>query len=366
MILWLALIVLCSATAVAVSIPLIRRFEDTQTPSQDTAVYRDQLQEVDRDLKAGNIAAPEAQNAKFEIGRRIDTAMRNISPPQPLKPLWRRLSLVFVAAFVILGSTALYGFLGSPNLPSAEQTAKLAPADMLIGKLQDRLKTNPDDKEAWRMLGWAMAGTQHWQESVDAYAKASALAPENTDLKSALVESIVQVANGTVPPKAQALIAEVLAKDPKDLRARFYDALGHEQNGDRQGAFDRWSALLMEAPADATWRSDVRQRISDLAKALGKPDAAAPQISAEKQASITTLTPADQRLLIEGMVQKLADKLKDDPQNLEGWLRLIRSQTILQAPDKAKAALAMAQKTFSSDQAALAELNALATELGLN
>ncbi len=493
MILWLALIILCSAAAVGVAIPLIRRYEQRQSPLQDAAVYQDQLKEVDRDFNSGTINEPEAITAKLEIGRRLDAITRDSTKAQPISTFWRNVSLVLATALVAVGGVALYGFMGSPNMPSvapppqqaqqAQQGKSTAPqgdaqnasVEMMVGKLQDRLKANPNDAEGWRMLGWAYFNTQRWQDSVDAYAKALAISPDNTDYKSAMLESIVQNAKGMVVPQAQELISQVLAKDAKDLRARFYDALGHEQGGDRQGAFDRWSALLAEAPADAAWRDDVRQRVADLGKALGKgaaalpvaaaaapaaaasgaaPDAmvssmiaklaakldanpkdrdgwammlrslivtgdakgadaalaksleifkddkatqdglrsiveetkskvagkpaaaaagsappvagAAPQISAEQQAAVQAMSPADQQTMIEGMVQKLSDRLKENPKDLDGWVRLIRSYTVLKSPDKAKAAMSLAQQVFVGDQASLDKLKTFAGEMGLN
>ena len=513
---WLIATILCSAAAVAISFPLIRRYEQRGEGAQESAVYQDQLKEVDRDLSSGTINAPEAQAAKVEIGRRLDAVQRDSSAPQPISPLWRSVALVACAGLVILGGVNLYAFMGSPNMPSAvpapqqvaaaaPQAAAAAPAqdaaaanvgaataqvDAMIAKVQARLKTNPKDAESWRMLGWALFNTQRFQESADAYGSALALEPNNIDYKSAMMESSVQAAQGVVTPHAQEMINDVLAKAPKDLRARFYDALGHEQSGDQAGALERWMSLLADAPSDAGWRDDVKQRAADLAKALGKdvsaslsgvapapvqgakplgagekdamvagmiaklaakleanpkdrdgwammirslivtgdkkgaeealakaveifkddkattdglkqmaqdaaakvagtapaaataaplapaapdaaasaipPTAAAPQISADQQAAVQSMAPQDQQAMIQGMVQKLADKMKDNPKDLDGWMRLMRSYQVLKAPEKAKVALADAMKAFDGDPASLDKLKAAATELGIN
>jgi len=523
MTLWLALTILCSAAAVAISIPLIRRYENLSAPNQESAVYQDQIKEVDRDLQAGTINAPEAQSAKVEIGRRLDAVQRDGAVAQPLSNFWRMWALAASAGLVILGGVNLYGYMGSPNMPSAvpqaqpqqaqqaaapvqqqasaaqTQTAAAssngaAQVDQMITGLQAKLKANPNDAEGWRMLGWAMFNTQHFQESADAYTKALAIDPANVDYKSALLESIVQTAQGVVTPKVQEMINDVLAKQPKDLRARFYDALGHEQSGDQQGALDRWLALLADAPADAGWKDDVKQRAADLAKALGKdvsaqlnggaaatpapaqggkplaagekdamvagmiaklaakldanpkdrdgwammirslivtgdkkgaddalakavdifkddkatvdglkqtaadamaklagggaaapaagatatapaagaaasaipPSAAAPQISADQQAAVQAMAPSDQQEMIKGMVQRLADKMKDNPKDMDGWMRLMRAYQVLKDNDKAKGAYGDALKAFDGDQASIDKLKAAATELGIN
>ena len=507
MTLWFLMMMLCSAAAVAVSYPLIRRYDARDGAAEEAAVYQDQIKEVDRDLSAGTIAEPEAKVAKAEIERRLEAVARDQVPSQPLPNAWRLVALAASAGLVIFGGINLYAYMGEPNMPStvpprpAQQASvqqqaqsndagQSAPAranqvDVMIGQLKDKLKAEPGNAEGWRMLGWALFNTQHWQESADAYAKALALDPNNFDYKSALAESIVQAAQGVVTPKAQELIADVLLKAPRDLRARFYDALGHEQSGDQQGALDRWSALLADAPADAGWRDGVKQRVADLGKAMGKdvtgllkvapataaasaPQAAAPekdtmvagmiaklaqkleanpkdrdgwammiralivtgdkkgadealaktleifkddtatqdglkqitaeatqkmagkatdgdanaaggavspalpagsaaaQISANQQAAVLAMPAQEQQAMIQGMVQKLSDRLKDNPKDMDGWVRLMRAYQVLKDADKAKSALGDSLKAFDGDQASIDKLKAAATELGIN
>ena len=170
-----------------------------------------------------------------------------------------------------------------------------------------------------------------------------------------MAEAEVEAAQGKVTPQAQSLIDAVLAKNPVELRSLFYDALGHEQAGDNQGALERWSTLLANAPEGAAWRADVGKHVAELTKALGKdaPPAAQP-------------AEGDQLAMIEAMVQKQADSLKTDPKDLEGWQRLIRSYMVLKSPEKAKAALQAAKQAFDADQGSLAKLQATADELGIN
>lgn len=486
--LWLLMTILCSAVAVGVSIPLIRRLDGASSASLDKAIYEDQLKEVDKDLQAGAINAPEAESAKVEIQRRLVSATKNTTEARPISSGWRNAALFATAAFVILGSVNLYNILGSPDLPSvtpqaapvaaapADAAQAAAPAsnpgqvDQMVAKLTARLQANPKDAEGWRMLGWSQFNLQHYPESTDAYAKALELDPTNTEYKSAFAEAIVQMSQGIVTPKAQTLIAEVLAKEPKDSRGRFYDALAHEQAGDQSGALDRWLALLADTPADAGWRDDVKQRISDLAKATGRdvssalampslaapgtqqqtlsqpekdqmvagmiaklaakleanpndrdgwammirsltvsgdkkgadealakaleifksdkatmdglksiaqgtstngasaipPAASAPVITDEQKTTIQALPEGDQKAMIKSMVGRLADKLTENPNDFEGWIRLMRSYQVLNEADNAKAALAKALTVFAADAATLEKVKAAATELGIN
>jgi cytochrome c-type biogenesis protein CcmH len=389
MTLWLLLTILCSATAVVISIPLIRRYEDYGSANQDQAIYQDQLKEVDRDQTAGAIDTTEAEAARAEIRRRLATAETLTNTARPISSGWKLLALASTAGLVILGGVNLYATLGSPEMPSvasaqppAAQAAAEAPAaaaqpapdaaagtgqvETMITKLQARLQTNPKDAEGWRMLGWAQFNTQHFAASAEAYAKALELDPANVDYKSAYAESLVQSAEGVVTPKAQTLIAEVLAKDPKEYRALFYDALAHEQAGDQNGALDRWMGLLAAAPADANWRDDVKQRVINLGKATGRDVAAATTLPKLDPAAPTKPLAADEKnAMVAGMIAKLATKLEANPKDRDGWAMMIRSLAVTGDKKGAEDALNKATEIFKGDQGTIDGLNSIAKAAGV-
>lgn len=371
--LWLLMIVLCSVTAVVVSIPLIRRYEEQSHGAQEQVIYQDQLNEVDNDEKMGAIDVTEAKAARAEIRRRLNNSEAAKTTTQPISSRWKKLILALSAGLVTIGSVILYSQLGAPQIPTVvtlqpssaatNQSAK-AQAEAMIAQLQARLKSNPKDAEGWRMLGWAQFNTQHYAESAEAYSNALAIDPTNTDYKSAYAESLTQSVGGVVTPKAQALLAEILAKDPKDYRARFYDALAHEQSGDKGGALDRLITLLADSPEGAGWRDEVKNRIVNLGKVTGRDVSsvinaipAAPQVQA--------LPEGDQLVMIKGMVARLAEKLKADPTDPDGWIKLIRSYQVLNEPASAKQALGMALIVFANDPKNKEKLSAAANELGV-
>ncbi len=387
MTLWLIMTILCSATAVVMSIPLVRRYENESERIQDQAIYQDQLDEVDRDQSAGTIDASEAKAARAEINRRLATAESMVKKSQPVSPGWKMLALISTAALVILGGVSLYAYLGTPELISVSNLQPPSPAvpatqdavagsgeiDTLITKLQARLQSNPNDAEGWRMLGWAQFNKQNYAASAEAYAKAVEIEPANTEYRSAYGEALVLAAGGIVTPRAQGLIAEVLLKDPKNFRARFYDSLAHEQAGDQTGALDRWTALLAASPEGAGWREDVIARIVNLGKATGRDVTAivasaspsAPAITDAQKSAIEALPAGDQTSMIKGMVAKLADRLKANPNDPEGWINLIKSYVVLNDSVAAKDALSTALLAFTNDPTNKDKIVAAATDLGL-
>ena len=101
-------------------------------------------------------------------------------------------------------------------------------------------------------------------------------------------------------------------------------------------------ALLAEAPSDAPWRAPVETALARLGPADGSGPASKSDVAAAE-----TMAPDERNAMIEGMVAGLAKRLESEPNDVDGWLRLIRSYVVLgradDAADAARAALAGVQ-----------------------
>ena len=377
--LWALLTAMSCSAAVLVAIPLIRRYEASEPAlAPETGIYREQLAEVDRDLAAGSITADQAALAKVEIQRRLIATTRAADMARPVSNAWRTAALASVTGFVALASVNLYGLYGHPESVTAERsveavtTAETAapPAagavDAMIGKLAARLKASPGDADGWRMLGWSYFSTQRYSEAADAYGKAMALEPGNQSYRSAHAEALVQAQGGTVTDEALAIFETVLQADPTEERSRFYKALATEQAGQLSKALDLWTALLADAPPDAPWLVDVRGHVTDLGERTGRNMASAlASASAPATPDDGGMAGSDQQAMILGMVEGLSARLEASPHDAEGWMRLIRSRSVLNQPDLAREALQKALDEFKSDAAAQGQIASLARQLGI-
>ena len=78
------------------------------------------------------------------------------------------------------------------------------------------------------------------------------------------------------------------------------------------------------------------------------------------------MSPEDRQAMISGMVESLDGKLRQQPDNFEGWMRLVRSYAMLNNEDKAKEALRNGLKAFPPGGEQGKKLLALAQQLGIN
>ncbi|MEQ9124070.1 MAG: tetratricopeptide repeat protein, partial [Alphaproteobacteria bacterium] len=170
-------------------------------------------------------------------------------------------------------------------------------------------------------------------------------------------ETLVAAAQGRIPPDAEAAFARVLTLQPDDARARYYLAMARAEKGDVAGAQADLEALLRTAPADAPWRATVFEALQDLganpeipADVAPEPAAAPPAAEAPRgpsQADLAAaqdMSPEDRQAMIRGMVDGLAARLQENPDDFQGWIRLANSYMVLQEPAKAADALRRALK----------------------
>jgi len=75
----------------------------------------------------------------------------------------------------------------------------------------------------------------------------------------------------------------------------------------------------------------------------------APGPSAEDMQAAQNMTPEQRTAMVRGMVDQLAAKLKDNANDLEGWLRLARSYRVLGEKEKSADAFKHAAQLASGD-----------------
>lgn len=300
------------------------------------------------------------------------------------------------AAAIALGAAgvAVWRSQHSPAAAPAEAPggARQASVDEVIAGLEAKLKTNPDDAEGWRMLGWSYFQTERFAEAATAMKRATALDPKNPEYFSMLGEALVMGSKGGegMPPDAAAAFARALELDPKDSRARYFRAVQLDLDGKHREAIDAWFALLKDSPADAPWTADVREVIqsvgakngievaSRLAAISPAPPAngfatnggqiASAGIPGPSQAQIqaaSQLPKGQQDAMVQGMVDGLAAKLKANPNNAPGWIMLMRSRMQLGQSAQAGEALQSALAAFRNDGATSRQLREAAATLGV-
>ncbi len=369
--LWALIAAMTAAVLALLLPPLLRRPTGIgDRAAFDMEVYRDQNAEIGRDLERGLISEREAVDARAEIGRRLLTADRQMSQQTageddgaaPADAGRAGPTVAAIAVLVPVAAVALYLAIGSPWLTQstpgggivAERSDEPDGARMaaLVEDLGRRLKDRPDDADGWALYARSLAGLGRTGAALDAFRRAVALDPKNTELLSRFAEIQILAASGTVTPEARRTLDAVLALDRDEPRARYYVGLAEQQAGRLRQALELWLALEAESPPDAPWRTLLARRVERLAKQFGIDGDA---LAAMREKVAKRPAPDDPGAMIHAMVERLAARLDKQPDDAEGWRRLARSYRVLGEPAKARDALARAVALLPDDVTVLSD-----------
>ena len=381
MTLWFLFALMTAAAIFAVLLPLgLRGGRQAQDRNQDrnqgrdqgqqqgneASVYKDQLSEIDRDLATGLIAAGEAEAARIEIGRRLlaaaDTA--NSAPLQSSQTLRRIAAMVALVGLPAV-TLAVYLPLGSPRMPDfplAERSLAPAsqPLDGLVAQVEQHLEKNPTDGRGWSVLAPVLLRLGRSDDAVRAFRNSITYNGESADRRADLGEALAAAANGVVTAEAKGEFERALALNADEVKANYFLGLAAEQDGRKSDAAAIWHAMLDKAAPSAPWRPLVQAALLR----VGSP--AVPALSDQTVAAAKDMKAEDRDAMIRGIVERLATRLKQNGDDVEGWLRLVRAYLVMGDRDKAKGALTDARQAVANDAERLRQLNEGLKNLGID
>jgi cytochrome c-type biogenesis protein CcmH len=360
--LWALIAVMTAAAVLAVLWPLSRRVRDLRA-GNDVAVYKDQLEEIGRDQNWGLIAPNEAEAARVEVSRRLiaaaDADAKVAKPSGEVSLRSRRLIAAIALTIVPICAISIYLSVGSPDLPGQPLGSRAAAAhggdqsvEELFARVERHLEQNPDDGRGWEVVAPIYMRLGRFDDAVKARRNALRLLGVTAEREADLGEALVSLANGVVTGEAKALFDHALRLDATDVMARFYSGLAAEQDGRKEDAARIWRALAADAPEGAPWLVSVQRALSRV------DSSAAAAARAPGGNDVAAAPPAQQGDVIRGMVERLAARLRRDGSDVDGWIQLVRSYTVLKDPAQARAAGDDARKALAGEPDKLARLEA--------
>lgn len=265
MIIWIPLGLLALAVLLPLAAAVLRPRAARGRREADVALFRAQLEELDRERDLGRLDDAGHRAARVEVQRRLIAAADQAEADATL----RRNPGVLVALLPLIAAAGIgiYLMRGSPGMPSAPydlRAAALARDEQIMSALRERLAAlDPASEQArqgWVLLGNAERGRGNAEAAIAAWRRAQA-ARFDADLAADIAEAEI---SRQAYDEALSWIRRGLEAAPGDMRLGFLGGLAEEAAGRSDGARAYWQAVIDESPPDAPWRAMLERRISRL------------------------------------------------------------------------------------------------------
>ena len=404
MLLWSIIIVLLLVSLAGILYPLYRGKDTLETrEAYDANIFKDQLKAIDREVSEGQLEKADAESARIEISRKLLAAADKAEQHPSMQAQGRQLSQ-FTAMVIALGvplvAVGLYLQVGSPDLGDLplEARVKTAPAKTkiaaLIARAEQRLVENPGDGNGWEIMAPIYLRHEMYGKAANAYKNSMKLLGSNADRLSGLADAMVLANDNIVGDEVLPILKRAIKADPNHPKPRFWMGLYYEQNNKFKQAEEIFTILLKNADAQAGWRPTVVVRLNEVRKKQGLPptkiasaqppvlpkiqlgnarkSTKAPQketaMNGPSAADIKAagqMSAGDRQSMINNMVSRLSTRLKTEGGDLKSWMRLVNVLNVQGKKAEALVAVQDAKNNLRNDKQASAQLDALASRLGL-
>jgi cytochrome c-type biogenesis protein CcmH len=308
-------------------------------------IYRDQLRALDGDLARGTLSATDHATTVDELQLRLldDTDAPADAAPTMGTIFWTaRRTAIVLALMLPLGSAAMYWWLGTPAAldPGASQRAASEKVKQMVEDLATKLKAEPNNPMGWAMLARSYKVLGRLDESELAFAKAMDVVHTNADLLVEYADLLAVRAQGNLEGQPLTMINQALSLSPQHPMALMLSGVAAYRRADYAVAAAQWEKLLAVLEPGSP---DAQQIEGDIADARAKAGLPPTTVSVLPGVDISKAGPMTPEKILQ-MVDRLAARLKANPDDPAGWERLAKSYRVLGRTEDADKASANARQ----------------------
>lgn len=255
---WIICALLLVVAVLFVAIPLWRGIARNNAVVRDAAnleIYRDQIAEMDTDLRNGLLTPELHEQGTRELQARlldeVHPAAAQSAPVQrnPYKSLTIALVLLLP-----LASIGLYLKLGNQQafVPMAAHGGAMgnqADPAASLSSLEERVSKNPADPEALLMLARTYSDLGRFADASRTYDSLTKLVPDEAWIWADYADSLAMT-NNTLMGAPTKLLEKALKLDPNNLKTLALSGTAAMERSDYANAIRHWEKLLKMVPAD--------------------------------------------------------------------------------------------------------------------
>ncbi|MBU6467815.1 MAG: c-type cytochrome biogenesis protein CcmI [Betaproteobacteria bacterium] len=218
------------------------RVNDNQR-ALNIAVYRDQLAELQEELKAGSMAQEDFEQASSEIQRRLleDTAEQHALTENKTDRRWIWGAIVLIPIL----SVSFYLWRGHLDVFKPENAAlSEGQITAMVEGLAAKLAKNPNDPKGWAMLGHSYMTLNRPIDAVNAFAHIESTMNDDPSLMADYAEALVASGEDKGFVHSQVLVAKVLKLEPGNPKGLYLHGGFLFAQKDYKGAEESWKKLV--------------------------------------------------------------------------------------------------------------------------
>ena len=279
-----AAVVLTAFALAAVLLPLLRKPQATdaaEAKDLSLRVLREQLGDLERDVREGTLEKAQYETECAEIERRAIEDVRADTAATPVQDSRRRALAAGTAVAVCAIAVGLYLKLGTPDAfrdasggdgHGAQQSAHaVSPQQIqaMVARLAEKLQENPADGEGWLMLARSYNALGRYPEASAAYGRAFSILPPDAQHLSDYADTLAMAQGRSLAGEPEKIIARALAADPNNVKALALSGSAAFERQDYRGAIGEWRKILAVVPPGSPIIERINGSIADAETRMG-------------------------------------------------------------------------------------------------
>lgn len=258
---WIICALLLAVALLFVVLPLWRSKGKGNQVLRDTVnleIFRDQIAEMDADLRNGLLTPELHEQGKRELQARL---LEEVKPHEesgnfPLRNPHKAVA-IGLAILLSLAAVGLYWKTGSRDalLPQVGRSSAegfgTVRSEAALKELRDKLAKNPQDADSLLLLARSYTELERYADAAKVYDKLTQLVPNEAQLWAEFADVLAMASGQSLAGHPTLLLDKALKLDPNNPKALALSGSAAMGRGDYPAAIRYWESVLKLVPKDS-------------------------------------------------------------------------------------------------------------------